>query len=162
MALTPQQLVTLKAYIDADPTLSAYPVGSDGSVAIAALLNADSAPAYIVWRSNVSITDVGEAFNGGELAGLTTGNQSRLQTLALYLANGVNPSKSGVRDFFDDVFSGAGGQITRANLLALWKRTATRGEAIFASGSGTDGSPSTLVVEGAIPYQDVQRARELS
>jgi hypothetical protein len=71
----------------------------------------------------------------------------------------VNPSIASNRAFFDDVFSGAGGTNTRAALLALWKRLATRGEKLYATGTGSDASPATLVVEGAISARDVEEAR---
>jgi hypothetical protein len=75
------------------------------------------------------------------------------------MSAGVNPSLIDVRQMFDDIFSGAGGTNTRANLLALWKRLATRGEKIFATGTGSDPSPGTLTFEGNISYQDVEQAR---
>lgn len=153
------QLAALKAAIIADSTLNAQPQNSDGAYAIAAELNKEATPVFTVWKTRVSIGEVGKAFNGTELAGLTTGNQSRLQTLAQYLSEGVDPSNTGNRAFFDDVFSGAGGTNTRANLLALWKRRATRIEKLLATGTGTDSSPATMTFEGAVSYQDVQQAR---
>ncbi|MGH7947905.1 MAG: hypothetical protein ACREQF_01605, partial [Candidatus Binataceae bacterium] len=113
------------------------------------------------WKTNVAINEVGKKFNGAELAGLTTGNQTRLQMLAQYLAGGVNPTLIDNRQFFDDVFSGAGGATTRANLLALWKRLATRAEKLYATGTGSDPSPATLTFEGSVTYQEVQQARAL-
>ena len=160
-ALTTAQYQTLKAAIVADPTLSAQPLNSDGAFAIAAALNAVASPAFTVWRTNVSIGDVGKNFNGAELAGLTTGNQSRLQTIAQYAAAGINPSLADQRAFFDDVFSGAGGTITRGKLLILWKRLATRFEKLYATGTGSDASPATLVIEGSLVYQDVEIARSM-
>jgi hypothetical protein len=160
MALTPAQQATVKADILAQGDLNTFQDGPDGSFAIALLYNAASSPAFIVWKTNVSIGDVGKKFNGTELAGLTTGNQTRLQTIAAFLAGGVNPSVIDNRAFFDDVFSGAGGTNTRANLLALWKRTATRFEKLlFASGTGSDASPAVLGYEGVVSYQDIDTAR---
>jgi hypothetical protein len=159
MPLTAPQLATLRAAIDADQVLAAFPNNPDGHIEVAKAFNASASPSFTVWKSNVSINDVGKAFNGSELAGLTTGNQTRLQTIALYLAGGVNPSIASNRAFFDDVFSGAGGTNTRAALLALWKRLATRGEKLYATGTGSDASPATLVVEGAISARDVEEAR---
>lgn len=149
--LTDAQMVTLRAAIEADPTLNAipntYPAGAEQ---LAAALNATASPAFIVWKSNVTIGDVGRTFNATELAGLTALNHTRLQTLAIYMSSGVNPSNAPVRAFFDDIFSGTGGVNTRAALLALWKRSARRIERIFATGTGTDAAPATLVFEGTI------------
>jgi len=165
MALTSAQLVTLKADIAANTnTTTTYPgvqikdlnlLNGDHADAIAKWYNTTASPDFVVWRSNVPISEVGKSFNGTELAGLTTGNQTRLQTLALYFADGVNPSLADVRSFFDDVFSGAGGTTTRANLAVTWKRLANRVEKVLASGTGTTQSPATMGFEGTITYQDL-------
>jgi len=47
MALTPAQQQTLKAYIEADATLNAFPLNSDGAFEIAKLLNLDASPDYL-------------------------------------------------------------------------------------------------------------------
>lgn len=113
MALTTAQLTTLKADILADPALAAQPNTPDGAAAIADAYNLLASPGWTVWKTNVPLNDVGKNFNGTELAGLTTADNSRLQTLALYLLTGVNPSLVDNRQFFDDIFSGAGGAVTR-------------------------------------------------
>lgn len=155
--LTAAQKVTLKASILADPTLAAD-VTAENWDNIAAAYNAPASPAYIVWKSIVPIGEVGKTFNATELAGLTQLNTTRLQNLAQWLVSGVNPSLASVRQFFDDIFSGSGGANTRAALLALWKRSATRLEKLFATGTGSDASPATLVVEGAVSAQTVSDA----
>lgn len=160
--LTDPQLQTLKTYIVSQGDLNSLPMNADGDAAIVKLLAAPAAgPNNIVWKTNVAIGDVGKAFVGSELAGLTSLNHTRLQTLAIYLSSGVNPSLAGNRQFFDDIFSGAGGTGTRAALLVLWKRVATRGERLFATGTGSDAVPATLVVEGTFDPEDVQKARAL-
>lgn len=161
MALSPAQLATLKTSIAADPVLNAKPNNSDGAFDIAAAYNLAASPSFTVWKTKVLVAEVGDKFNGAELAGLTTANQSRLQTIAMYSAAGLNPSLADRRAAFDDIFSGAGGALTRANLLALWKRLATRGEKLYATGTGSDASPGTLVFEGQITGQDVESARNL-
>lgn len=160
MALTTAQKATLKAAILADPTLSVFPNSIDGNIDLATKLsNTIPSPAFIVWKSNVPLTNVGETFNAAELAGLTSLNTQRLQNLAAWLINGVNPSKATVRQFFDDIFSGAGGVNTRAALLALWKRSANLIEKILATGTGSDASPATMTFEGPISSSDVESAR---
>lgn len=159
MALTAAQKVTLKAYIQADPVLNAQPSSYDGTVVIAGHLNALAVPAFIAWKTQTTINEIGKAFDGGELAGLSTANQTRLQTLALYLASGVNPSIASNRQFYDDVFAGPSGALTRAALLVLWKRSARVIEKMFATGTGTDAAPASLVFEGAISHDDIEIAR---
>lgn len=150
MVLTTAQRATLKADILANSdALALYNVGSLGG--LADLYNANVS-AFIVWRSLVPITEVGNAFVATELSGLTTANSSRLQALALYSSQGINASLADRRGFFDDVFSVGG--LTMAKLAVVWRRSARRIEKVFATGTGTDASPATLVVEGSILYQD--------
>jgi hypothetical protein len=102
--ITTAQRATLKAYFVAIPAMNAmYLIGNLGGLADA--LNVAAAPSFTVWKTNVSINEVGDNLVGTELAGLTTGNQTRLQTIALYSALGLNPSLADRRAFFDDVFS---------------------------------------------------------
>lgn len=153
-ALTDAQKVTLKTAIVADSSANALYQAGDLS-GLAAYYNAPASPTFTVWKTYVWLGDVGRTFNASELAGLTTANTSRLQALALWMPEGVNPSTAAVRQFFDDIFSGAGGVNTRTALLALWKRSATRLEKLFATGTGSDVSPATLTYEGTIPYSDL-------
>jgi hypothetical protein len=153
MHLTTAQRATLKTNILATPEANAfYAVGN--LQGLADYYNANASPTFTVWKTNVPLGDVGKTFNATELAGLTQLNTSRLQNLAAWLAAGVNPSTAPTRQFFDDIFSGAGGAGTRAGLLALWKRPATRAEKLFATGTGSDASPATLVVEGALTFDE--------
>lgn len=159
--LTTQQLQTLKTNILAnftDPVL--YPSNSDGADAIASEYNKTATPTFIVWKTNVSLASIGDAFNGSEFANLTTANTSRLQALtAFFMQRGINPSRADMRSMFADIFSTGG--VTAAALLVLWKRAATRGERLFATGTGSDASPGTLVFEGSVTLQDVESARNL-
>ena len=160
MALTTAQKATLKAAILADPTLNAFPNTGDGNFDLAAFLSRTLAtPTFTVWRTNVPVGEVGKTFNATDLAGLSSLNTTRLTNLALWLAAGVNPALPSVRQFFDDVFSGAGGTETRAALLILWKRAATLIEKILATGTGTDAVPATMGFEGTISATDVADAR---
>jgi len=153
MSLTTAQLQTLKTAINAetDPTFVGY--RTDGNTGLmAAWFN--EASTFVVWKSSVTIRETGQAFNGAEWAGMTTANHTRLQTVAQYLM-AYSPSVAGIRAMFDDIWSGAGGTLTRAALLALWKRFAKRGEKVFATGTGTDAVPGVLVFEGNITGPDV-------
>jgi hypothetical protein len=157
MILTTAQLQAIKADIAANPDLAALPNNGDGNQAVANLYNALASPTFIVWKTAATLNQVKEKFDGSELAGLTTANTSRLQTVALYSPMGVNPSLASTRVFFADVFSTGG--ITAAALLALWKRSALRIEKLFATGTGSDASPATLVVEGTINGSQILDAR---
>jgi hypothetical protein len=56
--LTPAQLATLKTAILADSVLAAQPMNSDGAYAIALTLNELATPAFIVWKTNVSVEEI--------------------------------------------------------------------------------------------------------
>jgi len=157
--LTTAQLATLKAAILADPVLAAQPSDGNGLGFIAEAMNASAVPAFTVWKTSVFIEDVGDNIVGNDLAGLSTLNNTRLQTAVMMAAGGLNPSLVDRRFFFDDIFSGAGGAATRAKLLILWKRLALRIEKILAVGTGTDAAPATLTFEGTITANDVDTAR---
>lgn len=158
MALNTAQQTTLRNDINADPAFASVPHNSDGASTIANAYNAQATPAFTVWKTNVSILATGQAFNGVEWAGMTSANHTRLQTVAQYLSAGYDAGDADIRAMFNDIWSGAGGTNTRAALLTLWKRLATRAEKLFATGTGSDASPATLVYEGQISYQDVLNA----
>jgi hypothetical protein len=156
MQLTTAQLQTLKADIAAqtDPTFVAFRSVND-ETGMADWYNLPST--FIAWKTSVSIIDTGLAFNGAEWAGMTSANHTRLQTVAQYLAT-YNAGKADVRAMFNDIWSGAGGATTRANLLALWKRPATRGERLFCTGTGSDAVPGILTREGNLSAQNISDA----
>lgn len=168
MELTSAQLSTLKAAILADPTMSAFPNDPNGNVALAAYLNELASPAFIVWKNEVPKNEVGKAFVASALAAITAGNNDKLANFAAW-NDTVNPSRADQRQFFDDVFSVAAGAGTRAALQALWRRSATRFEKIFATGTGSDASPATLesidlagrIIEGPVSNVTVQDARNI-
>ncbi len=161
MPLTPAQLATLKAHIDASGDLNVLPNTSDGNFEIQKLLALNASPAFTVWKTNVTIREIGDNIVGTDLAGLSSLNNTRLQTAVVLATNGVNPSLSDRRFFFDDIFSGAGGAATRAKLLILWKRLARRAEKLYATGTGSDASPGTLVYEGTPTLSEIMAARNL-
>lgn len=155
MNLTTPQLATLKTWLTANAS------GQNDEQA-AALLNATAAgPNNIAWKSQVGLGEISQKLNGTELAGLTTANHTRLQTVITLLSfsGGARPFLADQRAFWDDIFSGAGGTTTRASLLALWKRTITVAEKLYATGTGSDASPAIIVAEGAVTSQNVSEAR---
>ncbi len=153
--LTPACMTSLKAAFAADPTATAF-INVGQYAQVASLYNAAASPSFTTWKTNVTMMEIGKKVNGSELGGLTTANHTRLQTIIQISAGSINPSLPDQRAFFDDVFSGAGGTTTRANLLALWKRLATKAEKVCATGTGSDASPATLTFEGNLTATDVE------
>jgi hypothetical protein len=165
LPLTAAQLSSLKNDILADGALSAQPNNPDGNAAIANAYNLPASPAWTIWRKAVPLSEIAKALNGTELAGLTSLNHTRLQTVITLTnaAGGADPSDADNRAFFDDVFSGAGGTNTRASLLALWKKFATRAQKLFSTGTGSDASPATTAANVGESFlltgADVEQAR---
>ncbi len=161
MTLTPAQQATLKAFIETDPTLNAFPNNEDGADSIANELNKVATPVFIVWKTSVTKGEIGITFDGGELSNLTTAESNRLQTFAQWSNETINPSDADVRFLFNDVFSGAGGNVTRPALDALWRRNALLIEKVLISneGAGTTQDPAKLDFEGEISRRDVFEAR---
>jgi hypothetical protein len=169
VGLSPEQQATLKAAILADATLNALPNNPDGAFEIARLLDAPSSPAFIVWRTSVSEHEItGKAGPTG-----TTWSWPAYIARSIQEQNGwarmlntsltMNPSLANVRQGMADIFSGStnSAPAQRAHLTAVSKRTATKAEKIFASGTGTDATPATMTFEGRLSYDDVQAARNL-
>ena len=157
--LTTAQKTILKAAIAAelDPVFVALRQ-EGGTGQMAEWFNQPSAT--VVWKTSVPKNEVGKAFQATALAAITAGNNDKLANLAAW--NDVtDPSRADQRGFFNDVFSVAAGASTRTALDALWRRFATRGERIFAVGTGTTLAPSTLEFEGQIMNDDVVRAVNL-
>lgn len=121
------------------------PNNSDGNTAIAGWYNLLASPDWTIWRKQVNVAEIARRINGAELAGLTSVNHTRFQTIIVLTnsAGGLDPSLADQRAFFDDIFSGAGGATTRANLLILWKKLGTNAQKLFSTGSGSNASPAT-------------------
>lgn len=169
MSLTTAQLATLKADILADATLNAIPNTPDGAFAIADIYNSIVSPDFWVWRSSV-----GQA----EIVGVTTpapDNTTWSWTIYIGRSQGerdgwremfadtgaINFTRTNVRQGLQDIFSGAGGAAQRTHLLAIGRRKSTRGEKLFASGTGSTASPATSAFNDGftLSYSDVQLAR---
>jgi hypothetical protein len=171
MNLTTAQKATIKADVLAN--FPNAPNTVDGSQPIADAYNAAASPTYWVYKSVVSVGEVGDAFDSTEVAGLTTADTSRLQTFAQYAPTGFNFSRQDRRKGFTIVFSGAGGAKTTANLDLLWRRAATVLEKLLATASagntgarGATTNPDTLgvgadgrYVEGSITASELQIIR---
>jgi hypothetical protein len=151
--LTPTQLTALAGDIAGNANtvtingvataISAVGHGADNAQQVANWYNLTRAPAWTVWKKAVTVKQVGDAINSTELAGLTSLNTQRLQTLAQYTDGTFDFSLADRRNAFNDIFSGAGGATTRASLLVLWKRLATNAQKLFSSGTGSDPAPAT-------------------
>lgn len=171
MALTANQLATLKADINADVAFTTEMKASpDGRAAIAAAYNVPPVVGFWVWKTylgkaeavnstsqdNTTFTFAGNGFISRTVQELMTWEN-------LWNASGtVNPSLPNVRAAFVAIFTGAGNAAANiTHLQSMARRKATRAEKLFASGTGSSGTPATMGAEGAISAADVETALNL-
>lgn len=157
--MTLTQLQLLKAAIDADPTLSAFPANSDGAFAIADALNKEAVPAYVVWRSAVPLDEImRNGMDWTRVDNLSVG-KARIWDWLSRLGT-INFAQANVRAGIDATWVGTAADLAvRAAVYTHGKRNATRAEKTLATGSGTDASPSTMGFEGFLNYSDIEAAR---
>ena len=156
MALTTAQLIVLRDNIAADPAFASVPHNSDGAFLVAAAYNSQAVPDFTVWKSSVSTAECKQAMVWTEFIGRSSGEQA---AWTFMLSNGtINPADANVRQGIQDIFSGPGCATSRANLVVIAKRLATRAEKLFATGTGSSASPGTMAFEGQLSYQDIQNA----
>lgn len=162
MSLTTAQQQALKSYIDSVPAWAALPNDSSNALIIAEALNLIATPAFIVWKTRVTTEEVGNAVNYVAVEAMTDANRGRITTFYAMNAVDFDPSRSDIRSYWSNTFSGAlggQGQTTRDALDALWRRGATVVEKVLATGTGSAASPATMGYEGSVAYWDVQAAR---
>ena len=162
MALTTAQLTTIKAHIVASPDMNGQPMNSDGAFEIARLFNLRASPDFTVWRSNVSANEIGNAWVGTDIDGMSSLNMQRLQLLLASSPQGVfDMSRADRRAGFENPFGTNVNNPSRVAMRAVWKRLASRVEKLLASGTGSDADPAVAGWEGTISYQEVEKARSL-
>jgi len=167
MALTPAQLVTLKAHITASADLNIFPNTSDGSFEIAALLNLPAVPDFWIWKDSVSdATIMQNGFDWVRVDNLSVG-KARIWEWMFGVTGAINPSKANVRAGIAEVWKGtAADNAVRGVVFGHCQRLATRAQKLFSTGAGTsttiDGvGPATAGFAEDIIYNDVIQARAL-
>lgn len=158
--MTPEQRLTFKADIlaNSDSNVQAWRAAYDAGPIADWYNTLTSSPAFIVWKSIVSVQDIiaATSFSGtGGFIARSAGERDAY--LALTARDSLNPSLSNIRTAFADIFSGSGqGAIdTRNAFLSISKRTATRLERLFATGTGSDASPANMTFEGVTTFDEV-------
>lgn len=159
--LTDAQKLILKADILADPVLSVLPHNVDAASTIATAYDVIVVPAFIVKRTSVSVQEIMENdFLWTYVDNMTVGKARIWQWLTQY--GTFNPSKPNVWAAIQEAYKGTAEALNaQAIVLGHCKRSATRGEKLFAVGTGTDASPAVLTFEGSMFYLDVRDAREM-
>lgn len=151
-ALDVPQRLALHTDIQADPVLSQLPPSSDSVNQIIATYAAAPAVPCTVWKSRLTPAESRAALISAstQVNGLSAANRD---TLFYFVSADLNPTDPNVRAGLDDA---AGSQnALKAALQAAQKRNANRLEKLFSVGACTTASPSTMIVEGGLTYQDV-------
>ena len=148
--LTPAQLSTLRANVLANAdTLALYNAGDRAG--LAAAYNAAAAPAFIYWRSDVTTEEIGNAWVGTDIDGMSALNMQRLELLLASAPGGIfDMTRADRRAGFENPFGTNTANASRVAMRAVWKRSASRFERLFATGVGSDASPGALTLRGPV------------
>lgn len=185
MNLTTANKQALKAAVAAETDPEFVTLRNAGSTgAMADWLNQPLAATWYAWRTSMPVSDVMDQviwanMTPAEAVPVDTtlntsiwharslacqGKQFNLQTM-LQGRETINPSKANIRaglqDALTSIPSGVNGNNRNAGWSALQlmlSRPVTRGERIFATGTGSQAVPGTLVVEGLVTDQNVVEA----
>lgn len=159
--LTDAQLPALSSAIQAetDPAFVAL-LDSGATGAMAEWLNGVASPAFICWRTRVPLDEIMQnGFDWTQVDNATVGQARIWEWLFNNTTKTINPSKANVRAGIAECWKGNAQKLAvQAAVLGHCKRSATRGERIFATGTGTDVTPGNFGFEGAISDGDVVRA----
>jgi hypothetical protein len=150
---TDQQKAAIKAAILADPTLAAMTSGPGTDYgAIAAAMNLDASPAFVVWKTSVTRAEIQSdaAFDWTQVDNLSTGSKYRIWEW-MFQSGSVDPSQANIRGGIDATWVGTAALLAvRASVYTHCKRNARRIEKVFTTGTGTTATPGFLVYEGAL------------
>lgn len=170
MPLTSAQLTTLGQDIAANSAtingvaISALPHTQDNAFDVAAWYNVTANPDYLVWRSDVTITEVMlNGFDWTRVDNLSVG-KARIWDWMFQLGS-INPSKPNIRAGIDAVWVGTAADLAvRAAVYTHCYRPCRRVEAVFntatAGGVGTRGTtanPDTMGYEGTVSANEINQ-----
>lgn len=156
--LTLEQQETLRIAVQAEPAFQGLPPNGDSAFIVAVNFNQTASPAYIVWKTNVSIDEImRNGIDWARVDNLSVGKariwdwMGRLGTL--------DASRPNIRAGIDATWVGSAADLAvRAQVYTHCKRQATKAEKLFATGLGTELSPSTMTFQGELSYIDVTQA----
>jgi hypothetical protein len=154
MMLTVEQKATLKTAIVADNALNA--LYADGNLSgLAAAINAVAQPAFIVWKTSVSVDEImRNGMDWARVDNLTVG-KARIWDWLGRLGS-FDASKPNVRVGIDSAWVGTAADLAvRAAVYTHCKRSATFVEKLLATGTGSDANPATMSYEGEVSWSEL-------
>lgn len=105
---------------------------------------------FMVWRTSVSIEELQQDFDWGQVSIFDTGKARVWEWLARF--NTLNPSKENIRIALDILW---GDTLIHTTLYSRCKRQATVAEKLFSVGKGTFDLPAIMGTEGLVTLQNV-------
>ena len=101
-----------------------------------------------VWKNLLQLATIMQnGFDWTQVDNLTIG-KARIWEWLWWVEGGINPSKPNVRAAIEECWKGTAAMLAvRASVLEHCKRIATRFEAIFLVGTGTNAIPVNLVID---------------
>ena len=152
MALTPQQIITLRAACFASPTAAAFFVEPGNAAGLQAYLNGASSPAFYVYRTSVAQDEITQnGFDWVRVDNLSVGKARIWEWLFLNAARSINPSKPNVRAGIEEVWKGTAADLAvRASVLGHCRRVASVAERAFATGVGSEANPGDAAWSGSV------------
>lgn len=150
MYLTPQQLQTLKTWLQANAQTMNDQEAADA-------LNAIASPAFTVWKSSVTQDEIMQnGFDWTEVDNLSVGKARIWQWMFDNANRATNPSKSNVRAGISATWKGSAPALAvQEAVFVHCKRSATVAEKLLATGTGSTESPATMGAEGDVTAQNV-------
>lgn len=160
--MTPIQLQSLKDTILATPAWAVQPMSVGGHMIIRDALNELGSPAFVVWRTNVTIDEIMQnGFDWTRVDNLTIGKARIWDWMTKF--NAFNPSKPNIRAGIDATWIGTAADLAvRAVVYTHCKRNSSVVEKLYATGTGSVASPATMGYEGPVTIDEVTQARELA
>lgn len=151
--LSAAQLIALKSAINAETNPAVVTARQQLDwAAMEAFYN--TASNFIVWKPSLSVAEMQSVYVWSEILALTP---AQFNALTLMQNQGfLTPAVANVRTGMAAILAGAANTLTA--LTALAKRAATNGERVFATGTGSNGSPGNLVATGLITERDLTLA----
>lgn len=116
---------------------------------------------FVVWKTYVSQDEIMQnGFNWVRVDNLSVGKARIWEWLFDNQQAAINPSKANVRAGIAECWKGTDADLAvQAAVLTHCRRACSRAERIFASGTGTQGTPGLLGgFEGSVTAQDISDA----
>lgn len=148
MALTLEQLATFKAalFAETDATLVGYKTNGQTSL-IRDWYNSTDPSNYVIWRNKVTLDEIMQnGFDWTQVDNQTVGKARIWEWMFSNSEKSINPSKANVRAGIDEAWKGTAAMLAvRAAVYVHCKKFASRIDKLFATGAGTDASPSVAL-----------------